>query len=363
MASFRISLADASSSTVANGPYINLGVGNVDAGTVVSGMLKYGGVVGSARFTYSDSESLDTYAVATVSVNGYVYNLAFPTAFDSAAFSVQRIVIDQPSITLLSSLPSSLPLVGTTNALVVGRLVPSGTSFNATTRVPTYYTSTSDPSIGDVVYNHTTALTATYDLFLANGKFRTWGTDTYYRDYTLYGNPNYSTIAHTSGDYRFITFAWAIDTTNGFNFNNIAFTINTAKAGSLTFDPINFVAYVGGTPLIMYYRFEQQSDRVPNGTSNFNSDWVNLNQVTTPVSSGNYNILTSTDPTNPVVKGGFQGRVSTTTNGDGSVTYGFTPRITRAGSITATTYLYCRIVLPMNVDFEFASISANLYST
>jgi hypothetical protein len=348
---------------VVNGPYINLGIGNVDAGTIVSGMLKYGGVVGSARFTYSDSESLDTYAVATVSVNGYVYNLVFPTAFDSAASSVQRIVIDQPSITLLSSLPSSLPIVGTTNALVVGRLVSSGTSFNATTRVPTYYTSTSDPSIGDVIYNQSTALTATYDLLLANGKFRTWGTDTYYRDYTVYGNPNYSTIAHTAGDYRFITFAWTIDTTNGFNFNNIAFTINNAKAGSLTFDPINFIAYVSGVPLIVYYRFEQQSDRVPNGISNFNSDWVNFNQVTTPVSSGNYNILTSTDPTAPVVKGGFQGRVSTTTNGDGSVTYGFTPRITRAGSITAATYLYCRIVLPMNVDFEFASISANLYST
>jgi hypothetical protein len=207
---------------------------------------------------------------------------------------------------------------------------------------------------------------------LANGKFRTWGTDAYYRDYTAYGNPNYSTIAHTASDYRFITFAWTIDTATGFNFNNIAFTINRAKAGSLAFDSINFVAYFAGTsprvPLIVYYRFEQQSYsgtdyRVPDGTANFNSDWVNINQVTTPVSSGNYNNLTSTDPTTPVVKGGFQGTVATTTNGDGSVNYAFTPRITRAGTITSNTYLYCRIVLPMNLNFEFASISANLYST
>ena len=121
-------------------------------------------------------------------------------------------------------------------------------------------------------------------------------------------------------------------------------------------------------PLIVYYRFEQQSYsgtdyRIPDGTANFNSDWVNINQVTTPVSSGNYNNLTSTDPANPLVKGGFQGMVTTTTNGDSSVNYGFTPRITRAGTITSNTYLYCRIVLPMNLNFEFASISANLYST
>ena len=372
MARFRIALADAYTSTTNAGSYINLGIGNVYAGTIVGGALAFGGTSGSVKFLQYDSETLDTYAIATASVNGTAYNLVANTAFDSTSTSVQRIVIDQPSITLLSSLPSSLLSVGTTNAFVVGHPVPSGTSFNAVTLVPTYYTSTSVPSIGDVSYNHTTALTANYELFLANGKFRTWGTDTYYRDYTAYGNPNYSTIAHTASDYRFITFAWNVDTANGFNFNNIAFTINGAKAGSLTFDPINFVAYFAGTsprvPLIVYYRFEQQSYsgtdyRIPDGTANFNSDWVNINQVTTPVSSGNYNNLTSTDPANPLVKGGFQGMVTTTTNGDSSVNYGFTPRITRAGTITSNTYLYCRIVLPMNLNFEFASISANLYST
>jgi hypothetical protein len=364
MASFRIIIVDAYTSTTDTGSYINIGLGNVFAGTIVGGALAFGGISGNVKFLQNNSELLESaYAIATASVNGTVYNLLGGTAFDSASTSVQRIVIDQPSITLLATLPVSLPVVGTTNALVVGRLVPSGTSFNATTLVPTYYTSPSDPSIGDIAYNQSTALTTNYDLFLANGKFRTWGTDTYYRDYTAYGNPNYSTIAHTASDYRFITFAWTVNTATGFNFNNIAFTISRAKAGSLTFDPINFTAYIGGTPLIVYYRFEEQGYRIPDGTANFNSDWVNLNQVTTPVSSGNYNILTSTDPTTPVVKGGFQGRVTTTTNSDTSVNYAFTPRITRAGTITSNTYLYCRIVLPMNLNFEFASISANLYST
>jgi hypothetical protein len=78
------------------------------------------------------------------------------------------------------------------------------------------------------------------------------------------------------------------------------------------------------------------------------------------VNSSNYNNLTSTAAT-PYVKSGFNG-VSTTTNGDGSVTYVFTPKLGYADTIPTSTFLYCRIILPMNVDFEFASISANLYS-
>ena len=376
IARYRIVLADLSAGTT-TGDYANLGIANVTNDTVSSGVFNYGGTAGSVKFTVSDTESLDTYAVATVSMNGNAYNIVTSggTAFDTASTSTVKLVIDQPSITLLASLPSSLPKVGASNSFVIGRLIPNGTLDNTTTYVPIYYTSTADVSYGERTYDQTALLTAggNRDLLIADGKFRTRGTGTYYRDYSTYSaNPDYSAIAYTSADYRFATFAWEVDrgganTGNGIYYTNIEFSINSAKNSSLAFNAINNTAYFTGTspavPLLIYYRIEEQNitagdNRIPNNNSSYlTSDWINMNLGTTV---GSYNNKSSTQAVDPYVYGLFQSVTATVSS---TTTYTFKPAIAQPSLITAKTYIYCRIILPMNVDFEFASISANLYSS
>jgi len=375
IARYRITLADLSAGTI-NGDYANLGIANVTGDTVSSGVFNYGGTAGSVKFTVSDTESLDSYSVATVSMNGNAYNIVTSagTAFDTASTSTVKLVIDQPSITLLASLPSSLPKVGASNSFVLGRLIPNGTLDNATTYVPIYYTSTSDISYAERTYDQTALLTAVGndDLLIADGKFRTRGTGTYYRDYSTYSaNPNYSGIAYASTDYRIATFAWEVDrgganTGNGIYFTNIEFSINSAKNSSLAFNTLNATAYFTGTspqiPLLIYYRIEEQNitagdNRIPNNNSSYlTSDWINMNLGTTV---GSYNNKSSTQAMSPYVYGLFQAVTATVSS---TTTYTFKPAITQPSLITAKTYIYCRIILPMNIDFEFASISANLYS-
>ena len=375
IARYRITLADLSAGTT-DGAYANLGIADVTGDTVSSGVFNYGGTAGRVKFTLNDTESLDSYAVATVSMNGNAYNIVTSagTAFDTALTSTVKLVIDQPSITLLASLPSSLPKVGASYSFVLGRLIPNGTLDNTTTYVPIYYTSTSDISYAERTYDQTALLTAVGNgnLLIADGKFRTRGTGSYYRDYSTYsGNPNYSSIAYTSADYRFATFAWEVDrgganTGNGIYFTNIEFSINSAKNGSLAFNTLNNTAYFAGTnpqvPLLIYYRIEEQNitagdNRIPNNNSSYlTSDWINMNLGTTV---GSYNNKSSTQAMSPYVYGLFQ---SVTATVNGATTYTFRPAITQPSLITPKTYIYCRIILPMNVDFEFASISANLYS-
>lgn len=376
----RITISDLYDSSVVTGAYSILGIADVSNDSISSGKFNYGSTSGNVKIAYSDTETLDSYAIATVHISGDAYNIYTSTAFNSQSTSTVKIVIDQPSISLLSSLPASIPLIGTSNSFVLGRSVSSGTTYNATTYVPAWYTvKTALSSYGDQVYNHSALLTdaGNNELLIANGKFRTRGTDGYHIDYSNYSNPNYSTVLYGSSNYRFATFAWKVDlgsgSGNGISFNRIAFSINNAKANSLTPIINNTLCFTGtNTAVLIYYRFEQElysgatDYRIPDGTTsigsnrNYNSDWMNMNGITNVVNSSNYNTLSSTSGS-PYVRAAFAA-ASTTTNGDGSVTYTFTPNLPYADTITSNTYIYCRIGLPMNVDFEFASISANLYS-
>ena len=367
-------ITNASTSTTLNTSNA-LDIANVSSDSKTGGVFSYG-VAGGAKISNVDTNSLFSYAVATISNSGKVYNLVTPAGISFASSSLY-IVIDQPSITLVTAtLSSSLPTVGVTNAFVVGKLIPSGTLLNATTLVPDpWYASTATQSYGDATYSQTGLLTATgnNELLIANGKFRTWGTGSYYRDYTAYGNPNYSTIAHGSGDYRCATFAWRVDSGNGISFNRIAFSFNNCLSNSLSVNGGNTTTptYITGTSVfpLIYYRFEEQlysgtDYRIPNGSTaiggnrNYTSDWLNMNSIANLASGGSYNNQTSTAAT-PFVQGCFSSVSVTPVSG--GVNYVFLPNIAYPDTITTSTYLYCRVVLPMNLDFEFASISANLY--
>jgi hypothetical protein len=373
----RVTLADASDSSTKSGAYSTKGVADVSGDTITAGTFKYNGTLGGVKISYSDTEGLDSYAIATVSIDGTVYNIVTSTNFDSASTSTVKIVIDQPSIDLLSLIPTSLPTVGASDEFVYGRLVPSGPADNTTTYVPSYYATNSVTSLGDVAYNHQTLMTSNTELLIANGKFRTVGTSPYYRNYTAYSNPNYSSITSSSA-YRSATFAWKIDlgaggVGNGLSLNKISFLIAGVKYGTLT-ESANGTLYITGTDVypLIYYRYEQQNYsgtdyRIPNGSNtigaatNYNTDWINMNSLASPqLANGNRNIYSSTTASGvspPVTKAGFA--TYTTPN---RIDYTLSPNIPVSAKITALVYLYFRIVLPMNVDFEFATVSANLYS-
>jgi len=373
-----IYITDAKTSTTLNTSNA-VGIGNVSSDSKTGGVFSYS-VAGGAKITNVDTNSLFSYAVATISNGGKVYNISTPGGTSFASSSLY-IVIDQPSVTLVTTtLASSLPTVGASNAFIVGKLIPSGSSLNATTFVPDpWYASTGVQSYGDATYSQTGLLTATgnNELLIANGKFRTWGSGSYYRDYSTYGNPNYSTISHGSGNYRCATFAWKVDlgsgSGNGISFNKIAFSFNNCVTDSLSVNSGNTTspAYITGSSVfpLIYYRFEEQlytgtDYRVPNGSTaiggnrNYTSDWLNMNSVANLASGGSYNNQTSTAAT-PFVQGCFSS--VSVTSVSGGVNYVFLPNIAYPDTITSSTYLYCRIILPMNLDFEFASISANLY--
>jgi hypothetical protein len=86
-----------------------------------------------------------------------------------------------------------------------------------------------------------------------------------------------------------------------------------------------------------------------------------MNSLASPqLANGNRNIYSSTTASGvnpPQTKGGY----ATYTTSD-QINYTFSPNIPVSANITTLVYLYFRIVLPMNVDFEFATVSANLYS-
>jgi hypothetical protein len=372
----RVTFFDESDSSTVSSSYVTRSRSNV-SDSIVDGVFKYDGTPGDVNIVYSSAVNLDTYSVATASINGDVYNIKQSTAFDSSSTSTEKLIIDQPSITLLASLPVSLPTVGTSNSSIIGKSISSGSTFNATTFVPDpWYSSTSVSSYGDTVYDHSVSLTTNNELILANGKFRTWGSENYHRDYSEHSTGrDYSGIAHTSSDFRFITFGWTINTSSGLSYNRIRFSINSAQSGLLSFDNVNGTAYITGTSVypLFYYRFEKQDYtgtdyRIPNNSTtigsgrNYTSDWINMNAISAnSANSSNYNNLTSTAVT-PYVKTSFGG-VSSVSNGDGTVNYVFSPDfIPYSETITSTTYIYCRLMLPMNVNFNFASISANLYS-
>jgi hypothetical protein len=160
---------------------------------------------------------------------------------------------------------------------------------------------------------------------------------------------------------------------NGLSLNKISFLIAGMKYGTLT-ESGNGTLYITGTDVypLLYYRYEQQDYagtdyRIPNGSNtigtatNYNTDWINMNSLASPqLANGNRNIYSSTTASGvnpPQTKGGY----ATYTTSD-QINYTFSPNIPVSAKITTLVYLYFRIVLPMNVDFEFATVSANLYS-
>jgi hypothetical protein len=322
-------------------------------------------------------------------------------------------IADGPSYSLVVApgrlIPGAIPIISRNQVPVAGgaRCWSAGSALTSVLNVnsglaktPTYfpgYSFTTQTTIGatptniyaSVLYNQSWYLTdsgtnnsgydATTELQVGNGLFITPYTTTNgttrigYKDYyPYYGNTSvspaslidYTTISATG--YRFATFVWSL--TPGTYGASVSFTLkNVRNIVQESATPANAFAVTSvGNPVYVFYRFENATNIYPTTTDNppnyqfdptkYTTIWfnANANDPDATVGSGNYyQTLTNNYPTSAYVRGGF---IGTSVVGSDFTITAATPGVV----IADTTYMYCRIGLPMTDDAYFSYVTATL---
>jgi hypothetical protein len=369
-------------------------------------------ITGALTFTNTtlNSVNITTNAVYTniAQLSAVAHN---PNTNSATSNYYVSTIADGPSYSLVAApvplIPASIPTIARNQAPVGGaRCWSAGSALTSVTNVntglanaPTYfpgYSFTTQTSIGatptntygSVLYNQAWYLTdsgtynsgydATTELQVADGLFITpYATSNAvkigYKDYHLYyGNTsvspasliNYTTIS--ASGYRFTTFVWSL--TAGTYGASVSFTLkNVRNIVQQSPTPANAFAVTSvGNPVYVFYRFENATNIYPTTTDNppnyqfdptkYTTIWfnANANDPNATVGSGNYYQTLTTDyPTSAYVRGGFIG--TSVVGADFTITAA-TPGVVVAG----TTYMYCRIGLPMTDDVDFSYVTATL---
>jgi hypothetical protein len=269
----------------------------------------------------------------------------------SSQTTIQAIV-DGPSYTLISTTLSGSLVSPSTKQY--GFRVSSGTvsATYPTMNVPDI---TATP-VANTAYDNTANITSLQELQVSNGRFTTPSAQTYsYLNYNGYkytnsssNTFNYSGISSTG--YRYTTFAWRLPTPA--QYTSLAFTMNgiSSNGTPITLTITDSVAYIGGTRVLVYYRFENAATPVPTDGNNFSSAWLDGNIVTSnPTSTGNY-WITSTPTTT------YYALIPPATSSSGSAT--FPVFCLPTNLLTGQTInLYCRVGLPMDNAISFSTVS------
>jgi hypothetical protein len=195
---------------------------------------------------------------------------------------------------------------------------------------------------------------------VSNGKFTTPtgpGQTHAYKNYTTYyytssslNTVNYSSISATG--YRYATFAWRVTAANPNVYTTLAFRLYNTSGVTIT----NNLAFAGSTAIRLFYRIEDTASSAPTNTSSYSSAWINGNLFSsgdTTTTSGNYFIPTTyTDPTYSGLVSPGVTNVSPYTN--------FPVFIPPLNISSQTINIYCRIGIPMSVNFSFSHVTAVL---
>jgi hypothetical protein len=258
-------------------------------------------------------------------------------------------IVDPLSVTLVyTTLPQSIPLINN-----IGYHTKSGIS--GTQNVPPYASYYLNP------YDHTASIiSSSLELQIFNGRFQTRGTTTNgYLNYSTYkygpsstNSLDYSTTNIPATGYRYATFVWKVN--SGATYTTLTFTINNTNI-ALT-NNSNDGAGIGATPIQLFYKIEDSSGPTPPAVATngiYTTAWINGNsKVGIYTSAGNYNL-----PSN-YQSAQYVGLKSITLNGTTSTL--FTETLPFAFIPASTSYIYCRIGLPMNLDFGFQSVTCGL---
>jgi hypothetical protein len=275
-------------------------------------------------------------------------------------------IIDGPSYTLVNSMasvPANIPQLTNTTAVAGARiwsgLNPGAYELAVTTAFSNANLLNSGASYSTLttLYDHTQTIASDNyagELQIANGKFQTkTGSTTAYLNYSTLrysasslNTVNYSAITATTGTYRYSTFIWKIPSSASTSYTSVTFTINNPSPAP-SYNDTTSVASIGGEVIRFFYRIEDATSATTAQVgSSISTSWINANSK----SGSQANSTTYVDPSTYSPYYGVT-RTGTTNGTSYSVSI-------PATSWTGSTYLYCRIGLPMAQTFSFTGITA-----
>lgn len=326
---------------------------NVTAG-IVNGAFTTGVITITRTTTQVPSSPLISAALTSMYTNAFTLSaIARNMNTNSATTPATAIpaIVDGPSVTLIySTLAQTLPLLE--NAVErIGFRVTSATS-DSTSKVPPF--NSSGTPYANTAYDNTLDISSTEEIQVSNGVFTSGGPAYSYLNYASYryssssfNTLNYSTISKSAGVYRYTTFAWRLKASYPNVYATLAFRMYNTTGVTIT----NNLAYAGASPIRLFYRIENAVSSSPTDGTNISTAWINGNSLSAPTaSSGNY-YLPGTYTSAP-----YSGLLIGASN---ISTYTNFPVFTPILNInTETVNIYCRIGIPMNVNFSFSHISA-----
>jgi len=357
---------DSNGNSIINTSETSIPASNITNGKVTSSPVNF------ASMAIPGSALTNVFTI-TIPLNINAYNIIGNTMGSAASISA---IIDGPSVALITSM-TSIPTLNSTSA-VQGSRIWSGsspgtyelnntTSFSNANLLTTINSASASYSALSPLYNHALTIdSGTYvgELQIANGKFQTKTSSTTTTAYLNYSSLYYSaslqntgidyTSISTTGAYRYATFIWKIPlgtvTSNSTAFTSVTFTINSPSSSpSISYNTSTNVASIGGKNIQLFYRIEDATTTTTAQVgSSISTSWIDANSKSgTKINSSNY--------TNPSTYAKYYGVTDTgTTNG---TSYSV---LIPSPVWTNSSYLYCRIGLPMDVAFSFTSISAAL---
>lgn len=264
----------------------------------------------------------------------------------------------------------------------------------------TNYSSSQIAYLCSTQFNHSQPLTLNNELLYSNSLYQTPGINLMgglainlgYANYSNYVSPsnnalNYTTISTTN--YRYMTFAWNINTTTSISLQKINITLNycslsNPSAGSslspifstytsytiLTNNQINISNSTGTpvSPIQLYCRLEDTGLPLPSNGSGVtlsptNTPWINGNTIL-PLPSNYTQYNTPQNISTQITQStSYSGNIGNNTINtytkytDANFVIGLGTPVTITNN---NVYLLCRVGLPMNIPFACQSVSARL---
>jgi hypothetical protein len=189
------------------------------------------------------------------------------------------------------------------------------------------------------------------ELFISNGLFTTpaYSNGGYidYSDYMWNSQIYYQIIGPVQVTYRFASFCWKLGESPR-SYKKLSFTINSIY----TPKTIGGLLLMNGYQVPIFYAFQDTSQPAVYNETTFNSGWINANSNDNPVYSGTFHLP---EYKYGVLGGSLSPGVTIPDGTNNATINAFIPAI---NPVSNSVYLYVRIVVPMDVDIRFGSVSA-----
>jgi hypothetical protein len=307
---------------------------------------------------------LNNATIQNMTVSSIAYNIAGIQS-TVATSTPTGIVYDPNSLTAITSIQNI------TTQAAVGCRVWSGTTVGQELSTATLATlSNGSNSLSTVTFNNDINIISNtdyrYESLFANNLYT--NSSTYVIDYTPYGGPNYSTLnstglsissyTGTSSTYRYVTFAWKVNT-SGLSKEgnvNIQFIINgistnnpsVNERGSFVLDSI---------VLPLFYRVEDATSQttITNFVGQISTPWINGNLF----DSGK--TITSSNFSSTIQNySGLASNTSVVFSNNNATFNVIIGNSLNKDTSSSSVYIYCRIAIPTAISFSFQNITCNL---